>query len=103
MTHQAPQNVQYSQSSHIFTSHEEISPQDENIPNPDWIDSTVSQADNSSAETEYMETLTQEYERTEKRGSPIYGEKLQKVTQGLIWGIHRTQKIWTGIGGNFSF
>ena len=93
MTHQAPQNVQYSQSSHTVTSHGEISPQDENLPNPDRIDSTVSQADSSSAETEYMETLTQEYERTEKRGSPIYSEKLQKVTQGLIWGIHRTQKI----------
>ena len=54
MTHQASQNVQSSQSSHTVTPHGVISPQDENPPNPDRIDSTVSQADDSSAETEYL-------------------------------------------------
>ena len=93
MTHQAPQNVQSSQSSHTVTSHGVISPQDKNPPNSDWIDSTVSQADDSSAETEYLENLSQEYERTEKREAPISSEKLQKVSQDLIWGNNRTEKF----------
>ena len=36
------------------TSHGVILPQDENPPNPDRNDSTVSQADDLSAETEYL-------------------------------------------------
>ena len=71
MTHQAPQDVQSSQSSHTVTSHEATSPQDENPPNPDRNDSTVLQVDNSSSETEYLENLNQEFERTEKRGPPM--------------------------------
>ena len=54
MTHQAPQNVQSSRSIHTVTSHGVILPQDENPPNPDRNDSTVSQADDLSAETEYL-------------------------------------------------
>ena len=76
MTHQAPQNLQSSQSSHTVTSRGVISPQDENPPNPNRNDSTVSQTDDSSAETVYLENLTQEYERTEKRGPPISSENL---------------------------
>ena len=63
MTHQAPQNIQSSQSSHTVTSQGVISPQGENPPNPDRNDSTFSQADDSSAEIEYLEKLTQEYEK----------------------------------------
>ena len=88
MTHQAPQNIQSSQSSHTVTSHGVISPQDENPPKPDRKDSIVLHADDSSEETEYLENLTQEYERTEKRECPISSEKFQKITQGLIWGIY---------------
>ena len=51
------------------------------------------QDDDSSAETEYLENLTQEYERTEKGGPPNSSEKLQKVTQDLIWDIYRTEKF----------
>ena len=101
MTHQAPQNIQSPQSSHTITSQAVISPQDENPPNPDQNDSTVSQADDSSAETEYLENLTQEYERTEKRGPRISSEKLQKVTQDLIWGIYRTEKFEQVMEENF--
>ena len=93
MTNPGPQNLQSSQSSHTVISHGVISHQDENPPNPDRHDSTVSQADDSSAETEYLVNLTQEYERTEKRVPPISSEKLQKVTQDLIWGIYRTEKF----------
>ena len=93
MTHQPPQNVQSSQFSHTVTSQGLISPQDEKPPNPDRNDSTVSQADDSSAEPECLENLTQEYERTEKRGPLISSEKLQKVTQDLIRGIYRTEKF----------
>ena len=78
MTHQTPQNVQSFQSSHTAVFHGVISPQDDNPPNPDRNNSIVSQADESSAETEYLENLTQEYERTEKGGTPISSEKLQK-------------------------
>ena len=84
MTHQAPQSLQSSQSSHTVISHGVISPQDENPLNPNRNDLTVSQADDSSAETEYLEILTQEYKRTEKGRPPIFSEKLQKVTQDLI-------------------
>ena len=89
MTDQAPQNVQSYQSSHTVTFDGVISPQDENPPNPDRKDLIVSQADDSSEETEYLENLTQEYERTEKRERPMSSEKFQKVTQGLMWGIYR--------------
>ena len=92
MTHQAPQNVQSSQSSHTVTSQGVISPLDGNPPNPDQNDSTVSQADDSSAEIEYLENLTQEYETTE--GTPICSEKLQKVTEEKIWVTCRTQKCY---------
>ena len=60
MIHQAPQNVQSFQSNHAVTTQGVISPQNRNIPNPDRNDSTVSEADDSSAETEYLENLTQE-------------------------------------------
>ena len=70
MTHQAPQNVQSPQSSHAVTYQGVISPHDENPPNPDQNDSTVSQADDTSAEMENLENLAQEYERTEKRDTP---------------------------------
>ena len=60
-THPAPQNLQSSQSSHTVTSHEVISTQDENPPNLDRNDLAISQADDSSAETEYPENLTQYY------------------------------------------
>ena len=93
MIHQVPKNVQSSQPSHTVTSQGVISPQDENPPNPDENDSTVSHGDDSSAETEYLENLTQKYERTEKREPSIFSEKLQKVTQDQIWGIHRTEKF----------
>ena len=93
MTHQALQNVQSFQSSHTVISHGVISPQDENRPNPDRTDTIVSQADDSFTETEYLENLTQEYERTEKKGPPISSETLQKVTQDLIWGICRTERF----------
>ena len=92
MTHPALQNVQSSQSSHTATSQRVISPQDENLPNPDRNDAIVLQADDSSTETEYLENLTQEYEITEKRGPPISSEKLQKLTQDLSWGIYRTER-----------
>ena len=93
MTHPAPRNLQSSQSSYTATSQGVISPQDENPPNPDRNDSTVLQAaDDSSTETEYLENLTQEYERFEKRGAPISSEKLQKLTQDLSWGIYRTER-----------
>ena len=88
MTHQAPQNVQSSQSSHTVTSQGVISPLDGNPPNPDRNDS----ADDSSAEIEYLENLTQEYETTE--GTPICSEKLQKVTEDKIWVTYRTQKCY---------
>ena len=100
MTHQAQQNMQSSESSHTVTSHGIIPPQDETPPNPDRNDSTVSKADHSSAETEYLENLTQEYERTEKRGPHISSEKLQ-VTQDLIWGIYRTEKFEQVMEGIF--
>ena len=102
MTHQAPKNVQSPQSRHTVTSQGLTSPQDENSPNADQNDSTVSQADDTSAETEYLENLTEEYERTEKRGSPIFSEKLQKLTQDLIWGIYRTEKFEQVMEENFS-
>ena len=70
VTHQAPQIVQSSQSSRTVTSQGVISPQDQNPPNPDKNDSTVSQAHDSSAETDYQESLNWEYERTEKKGTP---------------------------------
>ena len=92
MTHPALQNVQSSQSSHTATSQSVISPQDENLLNPDRNDSTVLLADDSSTETEYLENLTEEYEITEKRGLPISSEKLQKLTQDLSWGIYRTER-----------
>ena len=60
MSHQVPQNLQSSQSNHTVTSLVVISPQDENPPNPDRNDSTVSHVDDSSAETECLENLTQE-------------------------------------------
>ena len=41
----------------------------------------------------YLENLSQEYERTEKREVPISSEKLQKVSLDLIWGINRTEKF----------
>ena len=78
VTHQVSQSLQSSQSSHTVTSHGVISPQDENPPNPDRNDSTVSQADDSSAETEYLENLTEKYERTEKKGPPFS----LKITEG---------------------
>ena len=84
MTHQAPQNIQYFQSSHTVTSERVVSPQDENTPHPDQNDSTVLQADDLSAEIQYLENLTQEYEKS---------EKLQNVTQGLFWDIYRTEKF----------
>ena len=60
MSHQVPQNLQSSQSNHTVTSLVVISPQDENPPNPDRNESTVSHVDDSSAETECLENLTQE-------------------------------------------
>ena len=93
MTHQAPQNIQYFQSSHTVTSERVVSPQDENTPHPDQNDSTVLQADDLSAEIQYLENLTQEYEKSEKRRRPISSEKLQNVTQGLFWDIYRTEKF----------
>ena len=45
------------------------------VANPDRNDSAVSQADGSSSETEYLENLTQEYERTEKEGPPPFSVK----------------------------
>ena len=45
--------------------------------------------DDSSGETEYLENLTQEYKKIEKRGPPIYTET--KVTQDLIWGPDRIE------------
>ena len=65
------------------------------VANPDRNDSAVSQANGSSSETEYLENLTQEYERTEKERPPpppIFSEKLQNVNPDLIWGIYRTEK-----------
>ena len=50
---------------------------------------------------EYLENLTQEYERTEKRRSPVSSEKLQKVIQDLIWGIYRTEKFEQLMEENF--
>ena len=55
--------------------------------------SLVSQADDLSAETEYLENLTKEYNRTEKRGHPISSAKLKKVTEDVIWVIYRTEKF----------
>ena len=84
MTHQAPRNMLSSQSSHTAVSEGATSPQEGNPSNLDWNHLTVSH--DSSAETEYLENLTQEYKRTQ-----ISSEKLQKVT--LIWSICRTKKI----------
>ena len=81
------------QSSHTVTSGGVVSPQDENTPHPDQNDLTVLQADDLSAEIQYLENLTQEYEKTEKRRRPISSEKLQNVTQGLFWDIYRTEKF----------
>lgn len=41
----------------------------------------------------YQKKLTQDYEKTEKRGPPIFGEKVQMVTQDISWGIYRTEKF----------
>ena len=101
MTDQATQNVQSSQSSHTVTFHGVISPQDENPPNLDRKDLIVSQVDDSSEETEYLENLTQEYERIEKRERLISSEKFQKVTQGLICGIYRIEQFEQVMEGIF--
>ena len=62
MTHQAPQVVQSVQSNYTVSSQGVISLRDENPSNPDQNDSTVSQADDSSAKTEYLENLTHKCE-----------------------------------------
>ena len=62
MTHQAAQVVQSVQSNYTVSSQGVISLRDENPSNPDQNDSTVSQADDSSAKTEYLENLTHKYE-----------------------------------------
>ena len=80
-------------SSHTVTFQGIFSPQDENPPNPDRNDSTVSQADESSTETEHLENMTQEYEKSEKRRPLISSEKLQNVTQNLIWNFYITEKF----------
>ena len=56
---------------HSYTSQGVISPEDKNPPNPDRNDLTFSQADDSSAETEYLENLTQKHKTTGKRGPTI--------------------------------
>ena len=95
MTHQAPQNVQSPQSSHAVTYQGVISPHDENPPNPDQNDSTVSQADDTSAEMENLENLAQDMKELRKGTPPPpphFQEKIQ-ITQDLIWGIYRTEKF----------
>ena len=62
MTHQAAQVVQSVHSNYTVSSQGVISLRDENPSNPDQNDSTVSQADDLSAKTEYLENLTLEYE-----------------------------------------
>ena len=79
MTHQAPQNVQSSQSSHTVRSHGVISPQDKNPPNSDWIDSTVSQADDSSAETEVPGKPVPGIWKNWEKGGPHFQ---WKITEG---------------------
>ena len=56
---------------HSYTSQGVISPEDKSPPNADRNDSTVSQTDDSSAETEHLENLTQKHKTTAKRGPTI--------------------------------
>ena len=56
----------------------------------------VSCKDGSSSETEYLENLTQEYERIEKMGPSISSEKMKKSSLRPSLGHLQDWNIWPG-------
>ena len=94
MTHQAPLQNNTPQISQPKMPQGDNSSQDGIQINSTMQSDSMQQADDTSAaETEYLEDLTQEYKKTEKRGPPMSCGKLQKVTQDLVWGIYKSEKF----------